>query len=718
MRKIIFSFLGVFLSTSAFSQIETNYYFDSAENRISSFLLNENAPTYNMEFFDSQKISNEEINSPCKFAKGYDVSISLDDGIWRTCDEGRTWSIKIQSVNANSLTLSFNDLKLSENGYLYIMNEDQTVLYGPVSTGNTPNNGRFLTDVIPGNEIRICIFEPASAFGITSMKIDKVYCGYKNIGYQMGTRGCDNDIACDSNFQMESFGIANIVYSFYSDLFYSTGFLVMTTDLSFKPYLQTAYHTIDLNEDGYFSDTEKAAVQNGVFKFNYKYTTCGGSTLASTYTYNGATVRAYYSSTDFALLELGSSVSNNSALTWLGWDRGSSIPTSGTGLHYPLGNPMKISYEYDSFSTCDFNSSGVYNHWLVNFDDGVVKHGSSGSPILNQNKKVVGQLHGNDQYNSHQSYCLQPRAQYGKFNYSWTGGGTNLTRLSNWLDPVGTNQATINSCHPMGKIIGDNFICSYKEYYVDNLPSGYTVTWSLSDNYYNTHNCIMSNYPATNHCLIVRDQNHDLINATLTATIKYNNVVVKTLTKSKLYAYEGFRGSYVSGNISSSIDNTYILYVTPNVNTIITSPNFLGSTVSYSTTATIPLYWGWSPYTEELNVTMPANNNGIPIVIYIVDDCGNNYTLYLYPTSYNINVSNENNSITVTLNDNGDSKRSLSLDQPWTVEICDATTSELKTMRSLRSRSESISTVGWPKIIYVVKVTIGKEVMTEKVIIK
>ena len=38
--------------------------------------------------------------------------------------------------------------------------------------------------------------------------------------------------------------------------------------------------------------------------------------------------------------------------------------------------------------------------------------------------------------------------------------------------------------------------------------------------------------------------------------------------------------------------------------------------------------------------------------------------------------------------------------------------------QSSTSRSESISTVGWPKGIFVVKVIIDKEVLTEKVIVK
>lgn len=303
-----------------------------------------------MDCFDSHKINIEESNSPRKFAKGFDVSITLDNGLWSYVEEGRIWSIVIQSVSARSLTLSFNDINIPNDGYMYIINEDKTVTYGPVTQKNISNESYFLTDVIPGNSIRICIYEPNSVYGRTSINIDKVYCGFKELSSfdnkkQEDTRGCDNEIACDNIFQMESYGVAHIVYSFYSYLFYSSGFLVMTTDLSFKPYLQTAYHAIDLLGDSYLSDAEITAVQNGTFKFNYKYATCGGNTLATSYTYNGATIRSYSSATDFALLELNNSVSNNSLLTWLGWDRSSNTPTSGVGIHHPLGNPMKVSYE-------------------------------------------------------------------------------------------------------------------------------------------------------------------------------------------------------------------------------------------------------------------------------------------------------------------------------------------------------------------------------------
>jgi hypothetical protein len=110
-----------------------------------------------------------------------------------------------------------------------------------------------------------------------------------------------------------------------------------------------------------------------------------------------------------------------------------------------------------------------------------VEHYSSGSPLFNQNKKVVGQLSGNKEYNSSQSYCNQPRAEYGRFNLSWDGGGTNATRLSNWLDPNNTGAITTNTIRTP-TISGSSDICaaSFGTFTVSNAPEGFT--WGSSSN--------------------------------------------------------------------------------------------------------------------------------------------------------------------------------------------------------------------------------------------
>ncbi len=266
-------------------------------------------------------------------------------------------------------------------------------------------------------------------------------------------------------------------------------------------------------------------------------------------------------------------------------------------------------------------------------------------------------------------------------------------------------------------LTGPKMIYQSADYTINNFPSFFTTSWSLCDSYYNTHNCIMSNYGGDGNCVIVRDSNHDLMEDTLKAFIKKDNETVKILRHAPLSAYAGFKGNYTSGNLSGSIPSSYYFNIRTNATTYIKSANFYGATVTYSSSGATPTIWGFSPEYGDLTFVTTTPNSAV--VINVTDGGGNSYVLYAYATSqYGLNVSNEGGNIIVTLNDDDDSQRSSSIDQSWTIEVRNLTTGQLMATQSSTSRSESISTLGWPKGIYVVKATIGDEVLTEKVIVK
>ena len=267
------------------------------------------------------------------------------------------------------------------------------------------------------------------------------------------------------------------------------------------------------------------------------------------------------------------------------------------------------------------------------------------------------------------------------------------------------------------KIDGPELVYTYSQFDIVNLPSGLTVSWSLSNSHYNNgYNLLIPNYPTTGHCLIIRDQYYDLINDTLKAQIKYNGVTLRTLTKI-VNAYDGFRGHFSSADLSGDITFPYIFYVRTNTGTTVTSLNFYGATVSYSSSGAIPTGWGFHPDTGVLDFTTATPST--PVIINVNDVFGNSYVLYAFGSNqYGINVSNGENGITVTLNEDGDSEKGMNQYPSWMAEIRNAMTGALMTTQTSTSRSETISTAGWPKGFYIVKVTIGKEVMTEKVIVR
>ena len=728
MKQIFNIFvLLFFLSLPVLGQVEKKYY--PAKNALDGIKslkgIDFEHESVNMPSFDLERLKKEDkemegVDVPYRFGKGFEVSYTLNDGHWISCENGNIWYMSFKSKGALFLNFVFEDFHLSEQSSLYIVNQDNSVLYGPVKNEAIPQNGFFLTDIIPGECATIILYTPFEQKKENSLRIKKVVHGYRGAfssipNRQVGdSESCNNDIVCFPEYENESNAVALVLLETGTE--WCSGSLLMSTDLSFKPYFLTAFHCIDSSHNNQLSTSEKEAAQKWLFVFQFKKTICNGSSYSNGISYNGDYFRAASYQTDFALVELKENVSSNTSLTWLGWDKSGQNPTSGVGIHHPHGDLMKISFEYNAFSSYS-NNGGNNNFWLLNYDDGVVEHNSSGSPVLNENNRVVGQLYGNSNYSENLSYCSQPRAEYGKFHLSWTGGGSNDNRLSNWLDPIGTGQTSTNTSHPIS-FEGIHLIPSSQVYSVENLPSGYTIDWNLSDNYYN-QNCLQQNYPTQNKCMITRSNSQNMMNGTLTATIKYNSTTIKTLTKTGLYAYSDFYGQYTSDNLSGTIDYTHIFYVKPGYNTTITSPNLIGATVSYSNSGTTPSYFSLDPTLWKLYFTMPTNNNGIPVIINVTDLCGNQFQLYAIPqSSYYLNISYEGSNINISLNENGNALRNPSIEQPWSYEIRSATRGDIKASGKVYSSYTTISTAGWPKGIYIVKATIGKEDTTEKIIVR
>jgi hypothetical protein len=149
-------------------------------------------------------------------------------------------------------------------------------------------------------------------------------------------------------------------------------------------------------------------------------------------------------------MELIDPITHNNA-AFFGWDRTGNNPSSGTGIHHPAGMVMKISFDDNSLTPNsssilwdDWTYSPVNSHWVVGLDNGTVEHGSSGSPLFDQNHRVVGQLHGGGEG------CAPVTEYYGRLNVSWAGGGSNSSRLSNWLDPNNTGATILDhACLPV-----------------------------------------------------------------------------------------------------------------------------------------------------------------------------------------------------------------------------------------------------------------------------
>ena len=174
---------------------------------------------------------------------------------------------------------------------------------------------------------------------------------------------------------------------------------------------------------------------------------------------------------DTSIVELDDPANPDFDLFWAGWDRRDTAATCGpqgapdstTGLcasiHHPAGHEKRITFSETDFQ---LGSIGAANgvHWtsfwhldppiLANIPSpqptslpiSVTEGGSSGSPLYNANRQLVGVLSGGS------ALCGRPPAlqndEYGALFHAWEGLGTPTSRMRDYLDPLGTNPEFIN----------------------------------------------------------------------------------------------------------------------------------------------------------------------------------------------------------------------------------------------------------------------------------
>ncbi|WP_053002235.1 trypsin-like peptidase domain-containing protein [Kordia jejudonensis] len=389
-------------------------------------------PLVDVESYKREDEATKDELKPYRFGVEIPVEIGFKRGVWQTLGNGdRVWNVSIVSPNALSINLIFKKYRLPEGAKLFIYNKKQEVL-GAFTNKNNKDNGIFATDLIQGDFITFEYYEPKEVIGKGQIELSTVIHGYR-APYGFGdtnARPCHNNVNCavGAPWTCEIDASMLIVLAGSS----CSGSLINNTNQDQTPYVLTANHcyTFDPNPGSW------------VFRFNWQSATCTTPGSSPSFqSVSGAAFRARRSTTDFCLVEITSSIPTSYGITFAGWDNTGTVPLSVAGIHHPAGDIKKISFDSNAVS------NGT-NRWLIDqWDDGLVEPGSSGSPLFNQNHQIIGQLWNGDLNLGCTSSggSFVDNNNYGKFSESWTGGGTNSTRLSNWLDPGNTGVEVLKS---------------------------------------------------------------------------------------------------------------------------------------------------------------------------------------------------------------------------------------------------------------------------------
>jgi lysyl endopeptidase len=424
MRQFYITLLFIFLiAGGVVAQVQTRFLEDLSLDESGIFGVPSLGTVQDLPKNDVAKLVEEDelqesMAVPFRFGYAMDVNYSVSNsGKWYDKPEGRVWKLNLRSEGAFSINLIFEQLVLPSGGELYIYNGERTMLYGPLNAEITNKSQTFSTDLIQGDFITLELFEPEYAHNTTKLKINKVIHGYKNMFETSSSsnygnaRSCHNNVNCNgfSNWQSRSNSVAMVLLADGTRA--CSGSLLNNTCQDFTPNFLTAFHCIDIGNNideceieygnGQLNQNEINRAQNWVFRFQYKSPTCDPTSAPNSWvSYNGSTYRAGWAQTDFALVEMNTRPTAETGIQYAGWSRSNVPPASGATIHHPRGDPMKISTYNDpaTHSTqltwqigCNrVNQTPANSHWSVTLTNGTAEPISSGAPLFDQERRVIG----------------------------------------------------------------------------------------------------------------------------------------------------------------------------------------------------------------------------------------------------------------------------------------------------------------------------------------
>ena len=358
--------------------------------------------------------------------------------MWDELEDGsKLWRLGIESEGALSINLKFSHYKLPKGATLFIYNIDKSHVIGGFTEFNNQTDGVFATTLVNGDRIIIEYHEPANVDFDGELILDRVTHGYRGVGEfnkGFGSSGsCNMNVMCDDgNPWADQIRSVGMLVSGGSG--FCTGALINNTSEDGEPYFLTADHC--------YSNPS-----SWVFWFNWQSETCFNGTFPAHDDMSGATLKARNDDSDFCLVLLNSTPPADYGVYYAGWDNSDDQPTTQVGIHHPSGDIKKISFDDDPAVSSDYDPSPylLNSHWeITDWDRSTTTEpGSSGSPLFDQNQRIIGQLHGG--WASCSSYTED---FYGKFSMSWDRGSNSTMRLKEWLDPTNTGAETIDGYDP------------------------------------------------------------------------------------------------------------------------------------------------------------------------------------------------------------------------------------------------------------------------------
>jgi hypothetical protein len=236
--------------------------------------------------------------------------------------------------------------------------------------------------------------------------------------------------------------------------------LINSNTATYQPFFLTAFHCMS----GFKSPSSQATsnVENWVFEFNYE---SGGTAPVS---YYGATIQKTYYEADGLLLLLNQMPQDN---YFNGWQNSFSSSPLYVGIHHPRGDSKKISFSSSQAGATIIQAGGWdYGAYTVSVDwdraprawGGLLEPGSSGSPLFEQSKKIIGVASAVTD-----TLCNIPQTAYYGDLYRWFIAAPSNQNIGSSINPNNSLSA-MNGVYPLKTNLAP---------YYGSLPVGTTRTF-------------------------------------------------------------------------------------------------------------------------------------------------------------------------------------------------------------------------------------------------
>ena len=387
------------------------------------------------------------------------VDLNLENsGTWDTLDGGALlWRLKIRAQGAKTININYDEFQLAEGARYFIYNPNDTSQYIGAFTHNTNSNGGiFATSFVRGSEMVLEYYEPAGTMIRGKLAISSIVHGYRGVGAATNSanKGFGDSYPCHINVSSPSADpwedqIHSVVMiSTDTNSRICSGVLVNNVRQDETPYILTAAHCLNSVD----------SLSRWIFYFNYEspiFDSVGGcdSTIDGTVEQNivGATLKALITpgiDGDNMLLLLDSPVPSSYNAYFAGWRNDTTRPTSTVTIHHPGADVKKISFDDDPPGDFNFSFLSWDPTYHPDSGTGLVEGFSSGAPLFDQDKRVVGNHHNANPNTGDLCIEASQDSRFANFIEPWATLSDSSEQLKYWLDPDTTDTLFIDGFDP------------------------------------------------------------------------------------------------------------------------------------------------------------------------------------------------------------------------------------------------------------------------------